>query len=140
MRFYDILTGMRRMYLFCLVGTLALAGCTTTYEYDEYDEYLQSLGCNAGNPNCVARQVVQYPAPDTTNPRYVFVEDKPVKEIKYSSPAGNDLRLETDEYIIQVQGAPNKKYDYYVWAGDKQYTDDPDLIIQDGNAAVLISE
>ena len=154
--FYDILNGMRRMYLLCLLGTLAAAGCNSdrpvAYEYDEYDAYLMELGCNGGNPDCLAHHSAQY-ASGTSGvlyaggndgqagtARYVTLDGKPVKEIKFSTPAGNDLRLETDEYVLKIEGAPNKQYDYYVWTGEKQYTDDPDLIIQNGTAAVLVKE
>lgn len=60
--------------------------------------------------------------------------------IRYSMPNGNDLVLETKNHIIQIGAAPNVKYGYYVWAGDKETTDDPDLIVEDGNAMVLIEE
>lgn len=60
-----------------------------------------------------------------------------VSEIKYSVPRDGDLTLETRHHVIQIQGAPNTEYEYRVWAGDKNYTDDPDLIVDDGNIMVL---
>lgn len=60
--------------------------------------------------------------------------------IHYSMPNGNDLVLETPRHIIQIEAAPNVKYGYYVWAGDKETSDDPDLIVEDGNAMVLVEE
>lgn len=60
--------------------------------------------------------------------------------IRYSMPNGNDLVLETAHHVIQVDAQPNVKYGYYVWAGDKSTSDDPDLIVEDGNAMVLVEE
>ncbi len=61
-------------------------------------------------------------------------------KVQYSMPNGNDLVLETSRRVLHVEAQPNKKYDYYVWTGDKSYEDDPDLIVQDGVAAVLVEE
>ena len=63
-----------------------------------------------------------------------------VNMVEYSMPNGNDLKLETAHHVIQIDGLPGKQYDYYVWTGDKDYSDDPDIIINDGTAAVLVSE
>lgn len=60
--------------------------------------------------------------------------------IKYSMPNGNDLMIETSSHVIQIEALPDVKYDYYVWVGDKETTEDPDIIIQDGNAMVLVEE
>ena len=60
--------------------------------------------------------------------------------VRYSSPNGNDLVLETDKHIIEVTAQPGVKYSYYVWAGEKDMTEDPDLIVQDGQAMVLTTE
>ena len=60
--------------------------------------------------------------------------------VHYSMPNGNDLVLETANHIIQIQAQPDVKYGYYVWAGDKETTDDPDLIVEDGTAMVLTEE
>ena len=60
--------------------------------------------------------------------------------VRYSAPNGNDLVLETDKHIIEVTAQPGVKYSYYVWAGEKDMTEDPDLIVQDGQAMVLTTE
>ena len=88
-----------------------LAGCQSA-PVDSYDEYAEHIDC-VGN-NC--------------------------EIIQYSMPNGNDLVLETARHTIQIEAQPNVKYGYYVWAGDKETTDDPDLIVEDGNAMVLIEE
>lgn len=63
-----------------------------------------------------------------------------VSDVAYSSPNGNDLRLETDHHVIQINGAPNSKYTYYVWTGGRTYDQEPDLIVEDGVSAVLVEE
>lgn len=88
-----------------------LAGCQSA-PVGTYDEYANDIDC-VGN-NC--------------------------EIIQYSMPNGNDLVLETARHTIQIEAQPNVKYGYYVWAGDKETTDDPDLIVEDGNAMVLIEE
>lgn len=60
--------------------------------------------------------------------------------VRYSMPNGNDLVLETPRHVIQIEAQPNVQYGYYVWAGDKETTEDPDLIVEDGVAMVLIEE
>ncbi len=60
--------------------------------------------------------------------------------IHFSSPNGNDLVLETDNHIIEITAQPGIAYSYYVWAGDKDTTDEPDLIVHDGDAMVLVAE
>ncbi len=60
--------------------------------------------------------------------------------MRYASPNGNDLVVETAKHIIQVQAPANVPYTYQVWAGEKSVTDDPDLIVQDGKAMVLVEE
>lgn len=60
--------------------------------------------------------------------------------VEYSMPNGNDLKLETAHHVIKIDGQPGKQYDYYVWTGDKTYDDAPDIIVQDGVAAVLVEE
>jgi uncharacterized protein YcfL len=60
--------------------------------------------------------------------------------IKYSMPNGNDLVLETDHHKIEIAAQPGVKYNYYVWTGDKETTDDPDMIVEDSNIMVLIEE
>jgi len=63
-----------------------------------------------------------------------------VNMVEYSMPNGNDLKLETTQHVIKINALPGKVYDYYVWTGDKTYNDAPDIVIQDGNAAVLVEE
>jgi len=63
-----------------------------------------------------------------------------VSDVAFSMPRGNDLRLETDHHVIQIDGAPNTKYTYYVWTGGRTYDQEPDLIVDDGVAAVLVEE
>lgn len=132
--FCDIIKRMSKKILFSLVAMLTIAGCNINNEYDEYNPYMVDMGCE--NPNagidgmpCI-RRADGLPAADVPG----------VKEIRYSTPNGNDLVLETPEYVLQIEGASGKKYDYYVWTGNHDYTNDPDLIIQDGNAAVLVVE
>ena len=107
--FYDIIVGMKKVFLFFMVALLA--GCQSA-PVDSYDEYTEHIDC-VGN-NC--------------------------EIIQYSMPNGNDLVLETARHTIQTEAQPNVKYGYYVWAGAKETTDDPDLIIEDRNAMVLIEE
>lgn len=61
-------------------------------------------------------------------------------DVLFDTPNGNDLLLETDNHIIHINAEPNKSYIYYVWVGDKDMTADPDLIVEDGIAAVLVEE
>lgn len=60
--------------------------------------------------------------------------------VNYSMPNGNDLVLETAHHKIEIAAQPDVKYGYYVWAGDKETTDDPDLIVEDGTAMILVEE
>ncbi len=60
--------------------------------------------------------------------------------IRYASPNGNDLVLETDKHIIEIQAPAGTPYSYYVWAGDKTTADAPDLIVEDGQSMVLVEE
>lgn len=60
--------------------------------------------------------------------------------VRYASPNGNDLVLETDKHIIEIQAPTGTPYSYYVWAGDKTTADDPDLIVEDGQSMVLVEE
>lgn len=60
--------------------------------------------------------------------------------VQYASPNGNDLVLETAKHVIEIQAPADVPYSYYVWAGDKKVSDDPDLIIQDGKSMVLVEE
>ena len=55
-------------------------------------------------------------------------------------PNGNDLKLETDRHVVHVTADPNTNYAYYVWTGDKSYDDDPDIMVENGEAYVLTIE
>lgn len=108
--FCDIMYGMKRNILFLMIATLAFAGCRSNDAPVNNIEYDDCINC-AG-----------------------------VQMVKYSMPNGNDLKLETDHHVIEIEAVPGKSYDYYVWTGEKTYDDDPDLVIQDGNASVLVAE
>ena len=107
---------MKKNFLFLLIAAVAVAGCGANnapvddMEYVEYAEYPDCINCGAGNV------------------------------VKYSMPNGNDLKLETAHHVIKIDAEPGKSYDYYVWTGEKTYANDPDIVIQDGAAAVLVSE
>lgn len=60
--------------------------------------------------------------------------------VRYASPNGNDLVLETDRHIIEIQAQTDTPYAYRVWAGGKSVDKDPDLVVQDGQAMVLVEE
>ena len=101
---------MKKNVLFLVIAALAFVGCRSS---DAPVDNVEIVDC----VNCDGAQMVQY-----------------------SMPNGNDLKLETAHHVIQVQAQPDKQYDYYIWTGDKGYSDDPDLIIQDGVASVRVAE
>jgi ABC-type uncharacterized transport system auxiliary subunit len=104
-----------KQIIFALSGiALVLAGCqsTPTEVYEEYPEPEYVSEC-AGSDCAIVR---------------------------YASPNGNDLVLETDHHVIQVSAQTNVPYKYYVWAGNKTTADDPDMIIQDGQTMILAEE
>jgi len=104
---------MKRNILFLLVAAIALCGCwSNSAPVDDVDnvEFVECVNCGGANM------------------------------VQYSMPNGNDLKLETAHHVIQVQAQPGKQYDYYVWTGEKTYDQDPDLVVQDGVAAVLVEE
>jgi len=117
---------MKRNILFLLIAALAFAGCRSDDAPVYEPEYFDYSNCGAGMNND-ARCGAMGPHDD-------------VQMIQYSTPNGNDLRVETSRHVVQIDGQPNKKYDYYIWAGEKTYADDPDIIIQDGTASVLIEQ
>jgi len=104
---------MKRNILFLLVAALAVAGCWSNNAPVEDVDNVEIVDC----VNCDGVNVVQY-----------------------SMPNGNDLKLETAHHVIEIEAQPGKQYDYYVWTGEKSYEDDPDLVVQDGVAAVLVNE
>ena len=104
---------MKRNILFLMVAALAVAGCRSQnapVEGVDNVEYIDCVNCNGADM------------------------------VQYSMPNGNDLKLETAHHVIEVQGQPGKQYDYYVWTGEREYSDDPDLIIQEGVAAIRVEE
>lgn len=101
---------MKRNVLFLLIAVLAVAGCRSNDAPVDTMEYDDCINC-AG-----------------------------VQMVKYSMPNGNDLKLETPRQVIEIEAQPGKSYDYYVWVGDKTYDDDPDLVVQDGAASVLVTK
>lgn len=102
---------MKKIILPLLVVMLALAGCRTAS--DESTSY-----ADAGN-ECIGENCAV---------------------IKYDTPNGNDLVLETDHHVIQIAAQPETKYSYYVWTGGKTTADDPDMIVEDGNTMILVEE
>ncbi len=62
------------------------------------------------------------------------------EKLKYSMPNGNDLVLETAHHVIEITAQPDTAYSYYVWTGGKGTESDPDLIVEDGTAMVLVEE
>lgn len=60
--------------------------------------------------------------------------------IRYATPNGNDLMLETANHVIQITANPGTPYTYYVWAGNKTTNDDPDMIVDQGEVMVLSTE
>ncbi|MBR1380159.1 MAG: hypothetical protein IJ560_01030 [Alphaproteobacteria bacterium] len=57
--------------------------------------------------------------------------------ITIDTPNDNDLRLETDNYIIHIDATPGRKYRYNIWANADNTSTAPDVVIEDG---VVISE
>ena len=105
--------GMKKNILFLLFAALAFAGCWsdgTPVDNGDYVEYADCVNCGG------------------------------VNRVEYSMSNGNDLKLETAHHVIKIDGKPGKSYDYYVWTGEKTYDDLPDIIVQDGSAAVLVEE
>ena len=101
---------MKRNVLFLLIAAAAFAGCRLNSSSVDGGEYIDCMDC----------------------------DDAGV--IEYSMPNGNDLKLETAHHVISIEAQPGKQYDYYVWTGEKSYDDDPDLVVQDGVASVLVTE
>ena len=50
--------------------------------------------------------------------------------IRYASPNSNDLVLETSRHIIQIDAETDTPYSYYIWTGDKNTSEEPDLILE----------
>ena len=111
--FCDIIFDMKKNVLFLLLAVAAVAGCQSNDVPVDNTNAIDSIEC---------------------------VDCGDVNIVQYSMPNGNDLKLETAHHVIQIDGRPGKQYDYYVWTGEKTYADDPDIIVQDGTAAVLVEE
>jgi len=91
---------------------------------------------NAARPEYVEyADTIEYT--DVAYPQITDCSDNRAGTVKYSIPRDGDLTLETRHHVIQIQGRPEQQYSYYVWTGDKSYSDDPDMIVEDGNVMVL---
>ena len=101
---------MKRNVLFLFIAAIAIAGCGSSNAPVDDTEYADCMNCGD------------------------------VQFVRYSMPNGNDLKLETDHHVIKIDGKPGQQYDYYVWTGEKTYDDDPDIVVQDGTASVLIKQ
>lgn len=112
-RKYVIMHDMKYVYVYLLVLIFALSGCWV------------------GGNNRVVSEIVDFDYVECADGNGV---------VKYSTPNGNDLMLETDHHIIQIDAQPNVQYEYRVWVGDKTYETDPDLVITDGTAYILQDE
>ena len=85
------------------------------------------------------------PVPQIQDGKDVIVEQEMASEcigadcsiIRYATPNGNDLMLETDKHVIQITANPGTPYTYYVWAGNKTTSDDPDMVVDQGTVMVL---
>ena len=101
---------MKRNILFLLVAALAVAGCWSKNAPVEVVDDVDCINCDTANM------------------------------VQYSMPNGNDLKLETAHHVIEIEAQPGKQYDYYIWIGERSYTDDPDLIIEEGIASVRVKD
>lgn len=110
---------MNKTILPIIIVSMALSACTR-----KSDTYTQDYMTDTTFVEC-AEAVALAPAQSA---------------VRYSVPNNSDLFLETAHHVIQIEGAQNQSYKYYVWAGGKDYADDPDLIVEDGAAAVLVEE
>lgn len=101
---------MKKISLPFLVLMLGLAGCQSAS-----DDVVSQQGFDCAGENC--------------------------EVIRYASPNGNDLVLETSKHVIEIQAqGGDVPYSYYVWTGNKSTNEDPDLVIEDGNAMVLVED
>lgn len=128
---------MTRKILFLLFGTVAIAACqqnTPRYVNDDVITYEQFLGyvpdpatlCQSGRDGtqCVSPRAGAMPAQNAVK----------------VAPDGGNLYMETDKYVIEIQGNPTKKYNYYIWTGNATYDDAPDVIVNDGVPSVLVQQ
>ena len=63
--------------------------------------------------------------------------DSECQIIDVLTPNGNDLLLETERHAIHVTARPDTRYEYRVWAGDKDMSSVPDVIVHDGEIMIL---
>ena len=110
--------GMKKMILPMMGAMLFLAGCQSASEELYVDEYEVAEEAVVAN-ECVGANCAI---------------------VRYASPNGNDLVLETERHIIQIKAPADVKYSYRVWAGEKGMDADPDLVVEDGQAMVLVEE
>lgn len=109
--YYDIIPSMKKIILPLMGAMVILAGCQSSS--NEIVEQ-PNIADSCVGTNCAV--------------------------VRYSTPNGNDLVLETAKHIIEIQAPTNVPYSYYVWAGDKTTADDPDLVVEDGKSMVLVEE
>lgn len=55
--------------------------------------------------------------------------DAPVFGPMQDDISDKDLVVKTDHHVVVVSGNSDTDYRYYVWAGDKDYSDEPDFVI-----------
>ena len=133
------MSGMKRNSLFLLVAALAIAGCCCDgYRYDDGIEYVSDDG-NV-TEQYVEVETVGEPGYLVSRGASDYDPYSGQQVIKYSTPNGNDLKVETSHHILKVEGVPNKSYDYYIWAGDKTYADEPDVVIQDAGPSLTVKD
>lgn len=92
------------------------------------------VGCS-GSENVAPADVEYY-----EEQNIVACSDSNCSDVAFATPNGNDLVLETAHHVIHIEGRPDTAYGYYVWTGNKGTDQDPDLIVEDGVAAVLVEE
>lgn len=114
---YDIILTMNKKIVILSVLCVALGACS---------------GAREPSPMPVQQYAV--------DEEYTPMVDASTSVLKYSMPAGNDLVLETPRHIIHIDAQPGVSYGYYVWTGDKKYSDDPDLVVEDGTAYILVED
>ena len=116
---YDTIQTMTKIKFPLMIMAVILAGCQADHynntEYVEYADYMD----NVEYVPVAYRETAAQTAPC----------DDATSVVRYSVSPSGDLILETRHHVIQVDGAPGKQYAYYVWAGDKNYTDTPDLTV-----------
>ncbi len=118
----DIMFGMKKMILPMMGAMLFLAGCQSASQELVVDDY----------------EVVDEVAEEAVVANECVGANCAI--VRYASPNGNDLVLETERHIIQIKAPADVKYSYRVWAGEKGMDTDPDLVVEDGQAKTLVEE